>query len=104
MTLWLIVGVAGALTFLIRLSFISLLADWDMSPSMRRALHFVPPAVLSAIVFPELLISNGELALSADNYRMIAGVVAIAVAWKMKKIMPTIAIGMAVLWLLQAFA
>jgi branched-subunit amino acid transport protein len=96
--------VAGALTFLIRLSFISLLADWSMPSVVRHALHFVPPAVLSAIVFPELLISNGELALSSNNYRLIAGVVAIAIAWKIKKIMPTVAVGMAVLWLLQAFA
>jgi branched-subunit amino acid transport protein len=102
MNLWLTVIAAGALTFLIRLSFISLLADWDMPPILRQALHFVPPAVLSAIVFPELLLRNGELAFSADNYRLIAGIVAIAVAWKVKKIMPTIAVGMAVLWFLQA--
>jgi branched-subunit amino acid transport protein len=104
MSLWLIVIVAGALTFLIRLSFISLLANWDMPPLARRALHFVPPAVLTAIIFPELLLRNSELVLSGDNYRLIAGVVAIALAWKVKKIMPTIAVGMAVLWLLQAFA
>ena len=60
--------------------------------------------MLAAIVFPELLMSNGDLALSADNYRLIAGFAAIAVAWKAKKIMPTIVAGMAVLWLLQAFA
>src|SRR5882672_7150552 len=104
MNLWMIVIFAGALTFLTRLSFISLLADWDMPPVVRQALHFVPPAVLSAIAFPELLLKNGGLALSADNYRLIAGVVAIALAWKMKTIMPTIAAGMAVLWLLQVIA
>lgn len=104
MNLWLIVIVAGALTFLIRLSFISLLAHWNMPPIVRQALHFVPPVVLTAIVFPELLMSNGELALSADNYRLMAGLAAIAVAWKVKKIMPTIVAGMAVLWLLQGFA
>jgi len=103
MSLWLVVAIAGSLTLLIRLSFISLLADWDMPPLARRALHFVPPAVLTAIVFPELLLRNGELAFSADNYRLIAGVVAIMLAWKVRRIMPTIAVGMAVLWLLQSF-
>ncbi len=101
MNLWMIVIFAGALTFLTRLSFISLLADWDMPPVVRQALHFVPPAVLSAIVFPELLMRNNELMPSADNYRLIAGIVAILAAWKVRKIMPTIAVGMAVLWLLQ---
>jgi len=104
MNLWLIVVAAGALTFLIRLSFISLLSDWDMPLIVRQALHFVPPAVLTAIVFPELLLRNNELVLGGGNFRLIAGVVAITLAWKVKKILPTIAVGMTVLWLLQIFA
>ena len=101
MNLWLMVIVAGALTFLIRLSFISLLANWEMPALAHRALSFVPPAVMSAIVFPELLIRDGHLAVSLDNHRLIAGVIAILIAWRLKKIMPTIVVGMAALWLLQ---
>jgi branched-subunit amino acid transport protein len=101
MNLWLIVIVAGVLTFLIRLSFISLLASWEMPPLAQRALGFVPPAVLTAIVFPELLLRDGQLALNMDNHRLIAGVIAILVAWRFKKIMPTIVAGMAALWVLQ---
>lgn len=104
MNLWLVVIVAGVLTFLIRLSFISLLANWELSPVFQRALGYVPPAVMTAIVFPELLIRDGLLAASLDNHRLIAGVVAILVAWRFKKIMPTIVIGMAALWLLQYHA
>jgi len=64
---------------------ISLLVDWDMPPIVRQALHFVPAAVLTAIVFPELLLRNGGLALSADNYRLIAGVVAIRAGLESEK-------------------
>ncbi len=103
MNLWLVVIVAGVLTFLIRLSFISLLANWQMPAFVKRALHFVPPAVLAAIVMPELLIRNGQLVATLDNYRLIAGVLAILVAWRFRKIMPTIVAGMAALWLLQYF-
>ncbi len=101
MNLWLVVIVAGMLTFLIRLSFISLLANWELPPLFQRALGLVPPAVMSAIVFPELLIRDGQLAVGLDNHRLIAGVAAILVAWRFKKIMPTIVVGMAALWLLQ---
>lgn len=101
MNLWLVAIIAGILTFLTRLSFISLLADWKMPPLVQRALHFVPPAVLSAIVFPDLLMREGAVALSADNHRLLAGLVAIAVAWRFGKIMPTLAVGMIALWLLQ---
>ncbi|HKQ25587.1 MAG TPA: AzlD domain-containing protein [Burkholderiales bacterium] len=101
MNLWLVVIVAGALTFLIRLSFIALLANWQLPPLLQRALGFVPPAVMTAIVLPELLIREGHLAASLDNHRLIAGMVAILVAWRFKKIMPTIVVGMTALWLLQ---
>ncbi len=104
MNLWLVVIVAGVLTFLIRLSFISLLANWGMPPLVQRALGFVPPAVMSAIVFPELLVRDSQFAASMDNHRLIAGAIAILVAWRFKKIMPTIVVGMAALWLLQWLA
>ena len=103
MSLWLVVIVAGVLTFLIRLSFISLLANREMPALAQRALSFVPPAVMSAIVFPELLVRDGHLAL-LENPRLIAGVIAILIAWHFKKIMPTIVAGMAALWLLQLAA
>ncbi len=101
MNLWLVVIVAGLLTFLSRLSVISLLASWEMPPLAQRALSLVPPAVMTAIVFPELLVRDAHLAVSIDNLRLIAGVIAILVAWRFKKIMPTIVAGMAALWLLQ---
>ena len=104
MNLWLVVIVAGVLTFLIRLSFISLLANWELPPLFQRALGFVPPAVMTAIVFPELLIRDGHVVANLDNHRLIAGVVAILVAWRFKKIMPTILVGMVALWLLQYYA
>lgn len=103
MNLWLVVIMAGALTFLIRLSFIALLANWQMPTFVQRALQLVPPAVLAAIVFPELLVKDGQLFASPDNYRLIAGAIAILVAWRFRSVMPTIVAGMAALWLLQYF-
>jgi branched chain amino acid efflux pump len=64
----------------------------------------VPPAVMTAIVFPELLVRGGNLAVNMGNHRLTAGVIAILVAWRFKKIMPTIVAGMAALCLLQYFA
>ncbi len=103
MNLWLVVIAAGVVTFLIRLSFISLLANWGMPPLAQRALSFVPPAVMTAIVFPELLVRDGHLAVGMDNHRLIAGAIAMLVAWHFKKIMPTIVAGMVALWLLQYY-
>jgi branched-subunit amino acid transport protein len=86
-----------------RFSLIYLLAEgrFQIPETMRRALHYVPPAVLSAIIFPQLFLSDGVLNLSLDNIRLLAGLVAIAVAWFSKNTLITIIAGMAALFLLQ---
>ena len=103
MNVWLVMLLGGLITFAIRFSLIYLLADgrFEIPETMRRALHYVPPAVLSAIIFPELFVRNGALALSLDNTRMLAGLIAIAVAWFSKNTLLTILAGMAALFVLQ---
>jgi len=71
---------------------------------MQKALHYVPPAVLSAIIFPELFLHNGVLNISLDNTRLLAGLVAIVVAWFSKNTLITIIAGMLALLLLQVFS
>lgn len=55
MNIWMIMLAGGLLTFGMRLSFIYLLGRVDVPEAVRRALRFVPPAVLSALILPELL-------------------------------------------------
>lgn len=100
-TIWLIMAAAGLLTYLTRLSFIALIDHWEMPPLVRSGLRFVPPAVLSAIIFPELFYREGILNIGIGNYRLIAGLIAALVGWKTRNIFLTIASGMAVLYLLQ---
>ncbi len=100
---WLpVLAVAGLVTFATRLSFIALLGRVEPPPLLTRALRFVPPAVLSAIILPELVIRDGALQLGAENHRLLAGVVAALVAWLTRNVLATIASGMAALWLLGA--
>ena len=70
---------------------------------IQRALRFVPMAVLTAIIVPGLIMQNDLLDLRPDNPRLLAGLVAILVAWKTKNVLITILAGMAVFWLLQLF-
>lgn len=97
-------AVAGLLTFLTRLSFIALLGRVETPPLVARALRFVPPAVLSAIVLPELLVRGGRVDPSPQNLRLLAGLAAVLVAWRSRSVLLTIAAGMAALWGLQALA
>lgn len=103
MNIWLVMLMGGLVTFGMRFSLIYLFGRFQIPETMRRALHYVPPAVLSAIIFPELFLSDGALNLSLDNTRLLAGLVAIMVAWFSKNTLITILAGMAALFLLQFF-
>lgn len=94
MTMWLVILVAGVLTFVIRLSFIVLLERIVVPAWLERALQFVPVAVLSAIIVPEVLQPGGALDLSFGNARLLAAVLAVIVAWRTKNTLLTIAAGM----------
>jgi len=100
---WLTMIMLGILTFSIRLSFIVILDRWETPPILQRALRFVPIAVLAAIIVPELVMPGGMLNISFTNLRLLAGIVAMLVAWKTKNIVWTIVAGMGVLLGLQYF-
>ena len=72
-----------------------------MPSLVEQTLRFVPSAVLTAIFFPELLLDKGELYISLGNARLLAGILAILVAWRTKNVTYTIVIGMLALWILQ---
>jgi branched chain amino acid efflux pump len=100
-SIWLVFILGGLLTFGMRFVFIYLLGRFEVPETVRRALRFVPPAVLSAIVFPELLIRSGQIDLSPFNYRLLAGLGAVLVAWRTKNTLLTILAGMLALVLLE---
>ena len=101
MNIWIVMLIGGLITFTIRFSFIYMFGKFHIPETIRKALHYVPPAVLSAIVFPELLLPNGTLNFSFSNYRLLAGLVAMMVAWWTKNILITILVGMIALFALQ---
>lgn len=101
LSLWLIILFMGLVTFGIRLSVIGLSDKMELPVLLRRGLRFVPPAVLSAIIAPDVLLRDGQLDVSLGNVRLLAGVLAALVAWRTKNVLLTIAVGMAALWLLQ---
>ncbi len=102
MSIWLTILLAGALTFGMRLSFIYLFGRFDVPVTIQRALRFVPPAVLSAIIAPQLFMPNGSLDVSFGNHYLMAGLIAIVVGWRTKSTLITLLAGMVALVVLQA--
>jgi branched-subunit amino acid transport protein len=101
MNIWLVMLAGGLLTFGMRFSLIYLFGRMEVPALLQRSLRFVPPAVLSAIVLPDVLLHAGSLDLSAGNERMLAGAIAVLVAWKTRSMLVTIAAGMAALLLIR---
>jgi branched-subunit amino acid transport protein len=96
--IWLVMLIGGLITFGMRFSLIFLFGKFEIPETLRRALHYVPPAVLSAIIFPELLYRSSQLDISLGNTRLLAGIVAILVAWFSKNTLLTIVTGMIALF------
>jgi branched-subunit amino acid transport protein len=99
--LWSIILGGLIVTYLIRLSFILIIPIERFPERFRRGLRFVPPAVLAALITPEFLQPEGVWDLSLGNERLIAGMLAIIVAWRTKNTWLTILVGMLSLWLLS---
>jgi branched-subunit amino acid transport protein len=101
MSIWLVMLIAGLLTYATRLSFILLLERIQVPEWFRRGLRFVPVAVLSAIILPGLTRPNGSLFISWRNPQLLAGAVAILVAWRTRNVILTIVAGMGALLIFQ---
>jgi len=105
MMLWgTLLGMA-LVTYALRASFLVLPPGVQTPPLLRRALRYVPAAVLTAIWAPELLLAGDAIAVSLTNERLLAGAVAIAVAWRWRLTFVTIIAGLLALhlfsWLIR---
>lgn len=94
----------GVITYAIRLSPFLIPERVALPPWLLRALRYVPAAVLTAIIAPELLQPGGTLDISLGNERLLAGFIAILVAWRTRNVFLTVVVGMVILWLLQSYS
>jgi branched-subunit amino acid transport protein len=96
---WAIIIALGLGCFALRVSFIQLYG-WlvDFPPILKQSLGYLPPAILTALIFSQLFVPNGSLVLELGNERLVAGAVAAAVAWRTGSMMATIGVGMGALW------
>ncbi|HEX4206177.1 MAG TPA: AzlD domain-containing protein [Ktedonobacteraceae bacterium] len=101
MITWLMILAIGVITYAIRLSFIVFFGKMEIPPRLLSILRFVPIAVLSAIILPQLFLPNNTITASLANPRWIAGILAVLVAWRTRNVLLTIVVGMLVLWIVQ---
>ena len=98
--LWAVILVVGALNYLSRLSFIAFFSRRTMPPLLARALRYVPAAMLTALVLP-MIVDVTPQGLIPHMPKVIAAVIATAVAWFKLGTLWTLGVGMAAVWILQ---
>lgn len=105
--LLLILGMA-LVTYIPRAAPLLFLSSRKLNPDFMRWLEMVPPAVLAALLAPELLLQNGEageklLFLSSQNVFLLACPPTFLVGWLSGSFFGTVAFGMGAVALLRYF-
>ena len=91
---WVLVAAMALVTFIPRYLPFGLAGRIYISAAMSRALHFVPIAVLSAIVAQSVFMRGGEFSVDLSNHHLLAAAVACVVALKTGHLFLTIALGL----------
>jgi branched chain amino acid efflux pump len=99
---WLIILGMMIVTILPRYGVLALLGRVELPKPVFRALKFVPPAVLSAIILPALLLKDDTLYIALDNSYLVAGIFSGVVAWRTRNLLLTIVLGMAAMLIYRA--
>lgn len=92
-----IILIAGMffVTFFVRYILFAFAGRIQVPDVLQRSLAYVPPAVLTAIIVPSVLIPSGDqIQLNFDNAYLVAAVAAIAVGFWKQNLLLTIVIGM----------
>ncbi|MEM6447811.1 MAG: AzlD domain-containing protein [Cyanobacteria bacterium P01_D01_bin.123] len=92
---WLLLLGMLLVTFGIRYSMFAASDRVTISPLLKMALQYVPPAVLTAIAVPTVLLPDGEhFDLSYLNARLVGAIAACLIGWYRKNLLLTIIVGM----------
>ena len=94
-TLAVIAGLAGV-TVLTRSFFFMSDKPWHLPAWAQRGLQYAPIAALSAVVIPEIVMSQGQLIGTWQDARLFAAAAGTAVYFRTRNVLLTIVLGMAV--------
>lgn len=96
--LYLIAGMV-LVTFGIRYSMFLVAGRFEFPAGLVNALRYVPPAVLTAIIVPSVLIPSGQgVNFSYTNAYLVGALAAFGISWFSQNLLLTIVLGMVAFW------
>ncbi|MGF1525056.1 MAG: AzlD domain-containing protein [Leptolyngbyaceae cyanobacterium] len=99
-----LIGGMTLVTFSIRYGLIAMSGRFNLPSRLLQALNYVPPAVLTAIVVPIVLVEKDSLWIGIDNPRLAGAIAAVLVGIWRKNLLLTIVISMTTFLLWQVIA
>lgn len=96
-----LLGGMTLVTFGIRYPLLAMSDRITLPPRLLQALNYVPPAVLTAIVVPAVLVNNDRLWIDFDNARLAGSLATLAIGLWRKNLLLTILVGMGIFLLWQ---
>lgn len=99
LSLWLTIAAMALITYALRASFLLLHERLSFPPLVRRALRYVPYAVLAGLLVPAIFRGTEGEAFAPELPRLIAALIGASVAWRTGSVILTLLSGMVSLWL-----
>ena len=97
---WLSVIVAGILTYITRMTMVTLIDRRVLGIKLKQVLGYVPAAVFPAIIFPAIFFDDYGNLIELDDPKIYGAIVAIVVGYLSKNIIATIFSGLISYWLI----
>jgi branched-subunit amino acid transport protein len=96
-----ILGMA-LVTYIPRLLPVWVLSSKSLPPLVVKWLRYVPVTVLAAMLFPSLLVQEGQVDVGLDNLFLWAAVPTFLIAWRKRSLFGAVIVGMVVVALARA--
>jgi len=95
---WLSVIIAGILTYITRMTMVTLVDRRVLSTKLKQVLGYVPAAVFPAIIFPAIFFNDYGNLIELTDPKIYGAIVAIVVGYLSRNIIATIFSGLISYW------
>ena len=97
---WLSVIIAGILTYITRMTMVTLIDRKVLGIKLKQVLGYVPSAVFPAIIFPAIFFNDYGSLIEINDPKIYGAIVAIVVGYFSRNIIATIFSGLISYWLI----
>ena len=90
-----LIGAMAIITFFIRYPLLAFSSRIKLPSKIIQALEYLPPAILTAIIVPAVLMpTEDKITLSYTNAKLVGAIASILIGWRTKNLLATIIGGM----------